>query len=144
MAEIQRVSASNHDVIAAFADGERVSPDGLNRALADERGREYLIDLLVLRGLVQAAGPEMDVEIVSAPPRRRAHTWLGLAAAIVASVIGGYAAGRVTAPAAARLPVVTAVAETVTVPPRPAAAAPQPTRVIHLEPGVDWKENSGG
>ena len=135
--------AEAHDVIAAFADGERVSPEALKRALAGEAGRDYLIDLLVLRGLVHAAGPEMDVEVIATPPRRRGHAWLSIAAAIVASVLGGYAAGRVTAPAAARVPVVTAVAETVTQSPRP-AAAPEPTRVIRLEPGVDWKENIGG
>jgi len=134
--------AETHDVIAAFADGERVSPDALKRALAEEAGRDYLIDLLVLRGIVHVAGPEMDVEVI-ATPRRRAHAWIGIAAAIVASVVGGYAAGRVTAPAGARVPVVTAVAETVPQPPRP-AAAPEPTRVIRLEPGIDWKENIGG
>jgi len=135
--------AETHDVIAAFADGERVSPDTLKRALADEAGRDYLIDLLVLRGLVHTAGPEMEIEVIATPPRRRVPSWIGIAAAVVVSVLGGYAAGRVTSPAAARVPVANAIVETVAQPPRP-VAAPQPTRVIRLEPGVDWKENIGG
>ena len=135
--------AETHDVIAAFADGERVSPDTLKRALADEAGRDYLIDLLVLRGLVHTLGPEMEIEVIATPPRRRVPSWIGIAAAVVVSVLGGYAAGRVTSPAAARVPVANAIVETVAQPPRP-VAAPQPTRVIRLEPGVDWKENIGG
>lgn len=43
-----------HDVIEAFADGEPVDPARLTQALSEAEGREHLIDLLVLRGLVGA------------------------------------------------------------------------------------------
>ena len=41
-----------HEVIAAFIDGERVDSVQLAEALAESEGREYLIDLLALRELV--------------------------------------------------------------------------------------------
>jgi hypothetical protein len=133
--------AEVHDVIAAFADGERVSPDALRHALAAEAGRDYFIDLLVLRGLVETAGPEMDVEVAAPRSRRRLSAWIGIAAAMAVSVLGGYAAGRRTVPVVPA-PAVAAVAETAVPPAR--SEAPPATRVIRLEPGVDWKENIGG
>jgi hypothetical protein len=45
----------NLDVIAAFADGEHVEADALKAALANEAGRDYLVDVLALRGLVSEA-----------------------------------------------------------------------------------------
>jgi hypothetical protein len=137
--------AEIHNVIAAFADGERVPPDALNAALADESGRAYFIDLLVLRGLVHAAGPELDLPRLAPLARDRwprFATWVGVAAALVVSVLGGYAVGRRTAPVALA-PAVAAIVEPAAAPARP-ATAPLPTRVIRLEPGVDWKENIGG
>lgn len=143
MAETQRVGTTNHDVIAAFADGERVAPDALRQALADEAGRDYLIDLLVLRGLVHTAGPEMEIETPRLASRaRRRSQWLGIAAGVVACVLGGYAAGRLAAPVV-YVPTVAAVVEK-TVPSAGPVTAPAPTTVIRLEPGVDWKENIGG
>jgi hypothetical protein len=135
--------AEAHSVIAAFVDGERVAPDALAQALADQAGRDYLIDLLVLRRLVQTAGPEMEIETPRLAPLARGRSrWLGIAAALVASVLGGYVAGRRTAPVV-DVPAVAAVVEKSPQPARP-ETAPQPTRVIRLEPGVDWKENIGG
>ena len=53
------------EVIAAFADGERVDTRALRDALADEAGRDYLIDLVALRGI--------DIrQLGSRPPRRSA------------------------------------------------------------------------
>ena len=40
-------------VIAAFADGERVDARELRAALADEAGREYLIELVAMREIVR-------------------------------------------------------------------------------------------
>ena len=128
-----------HDVIAAFADGERVSPASLKTALADEAGREYLVELLALRDLVHSADPLIEVNVA---PRRRWPVWSGIAAAIAVSIIGGYAAGRVSAPAPRVAPATFSAVDPVQrLGPAP---APQPTRVIHLEPGVDWKETVGG
>lgn len=123
------------DVIEAFVDGERVDPDGLKRALAGEAGRDLLVDLLVLRGLV--AGQWTTRPASSATPRSRSsRLWLVAAAATVAGfgVLGGYVAGshRVASP-------VTEPATAVT-----GAPAPAPTHVFRLENGVDWNEKVGG
>ena len=60
------------DVIAAFADGEHVEGDALKAALADEAGREYLVDLLALRGLVSEA-PAQRAAVIEPP--KRAAAW---------------------------------------------------------------------
>ena len=44
------------DVIAAFLDDERVDATMLKEALALPEGREYLVQLLALRGLMNAEG----------------------------------------------------------------------------------------
>lgn len=133
-----------HDCIGAFADGEPVDPEVLDRALAAPDGRAYLIDLLALRRLygrhapVVAAAPAAP----SAPARptvtRRFLT--AAAAVVVAGTLGGYAAGRLSNP--------TAVPDrqAASLQPAPGAAltAPKPTQVIKLEPGVDWNERGGG
>jgi hypothetical protein len=131
--------AEIHDVIAAFADGERVGADELKTALADRGGRDYLVDLLLLRDLVHAAGPAV---LVPTSGRRRLPKWVGLAAAVSIGLAGGFLAGERAsgAPAgAAPPPMVTAIE-----PPAPPRAAPAATRVIRLEPGVDWTEYVGG
>jgi hypothetical protein len=123
--------AETYDVIAAFADG----PDELKHALADDQGREHLVELLVLRDLVHASDPDVELGARTAARRDR-RTWLGIAAALVVCVLGGYAVGWQShnavdsreSPASGD----------------GAVSAPAPTRVIHLQPGIDWKETSGG
>jgi len=139
----------HHDVIAAFVDNEPVGAAELDAALATPEGREYLIDLLVLRGLV-SDGLTGGVKAVGASTRAQTNGdrgsksvfWLPVAAAaLVAAGLGaGFVAGRVLdrrAPA----PSPVAVVE-----PAPAdmPSAPAPTHVIHMEKGVDWNERSGG
>jgi hypothetical protein len=133
------------DVIAAFADGEHVEADALKSALADEAGREYLVDLLALRGLVSEA-PAARAAAIEQP--RRSATWrlFPVAALLVAGVSGGIAIGRqttasrVTSEPAPLAPLVTAQA----IPPELRIPAPAPTRVIKLETGTSWNERSGG
>jgi hypothetical protein len=135
---------SDHDVIDAFIDGERVDTGALRRALADPAGLDYFIDAWMLREAVQQDPDAIaaDPRAVVAPPRRTAGKWM-VAAALVAGLAGGYAAGSrvlgstsapVTAP-----PVTTVLA-------RPDARevfpAPRPTRVIQLEFHPD--SNGGG
>jgi hypothetical protein len=145
-----------HDCIGAFADGEPVDPELLERALADPEGRAYLIDVLVLRGWyghrgsgaeLNRAGGEQDSGSVAAAGTlsaagKTAHgRWLtAIAALITVSVLGGYIAGRQSVPrdaderaAAARQ----AKSDT-------SLTAPAPTQIIKLEPGVDWNERGGG
>jgi hypothetical protein len=133
------------DVIAAFADGEHVEGDALKAALADEAGREYLVDLLALRGLVSEA-PAPRAASIEPPGRSPAWRLLPIAALLVAGVSGGIAIGRQTTdsvspePSAPPAPMVTAQA----IPPELRIPAPAPTRVIKLEAGTSWNERSGG
>jgi hypothetical protein len=132
-----------HEVVAAFADGERVNGDDLDRALAAPEGREYLISLLALREVTvgQAA---VGSNLVTPSKRRSHYLRLAVAAAVVCvSTMGGYAVGSrsarqdpsgVTVAGSSRAANLEPARET----------APQPTRVIHLEPGIDWHERSGG
>ncbi len=145
-----------HDCIGAFADGEPVDPELLDRALADPEGRAYLIDVLVLRGwyghrgsgaeLSRAAGGHdsgsvVDVGPVKATgPTGRGRWRTAVAALVTVGVLGGYIAGRQSVPrdaderaAAARQ----AKSDT-------SVTAPAPTHIIKLEPGVDWNERGGG
>ena len=124
--------------VEAFIDGELVSPEALKSALADPASRDHLVDLLVLREAVRTmvSTPYPMAERPTMLPNRL--PWLAAAAAVVISLIGGYVAGqRVVAPVAAQ-----SVQAAVHAPNAP--AAPKPTRVITLRPGVDWIENSKG
>ena len=139
------------EVIAAFADGERVDTRALRAALADEAGRDYLIDLVAMREIVgqaegQRAGGVTDAGVVSSvtddrkpwasdPPRAvgpRGKAMTGLAAGLALAVgLAGYAIGqqRAQVVAVAVLPpleadVIVAI-----------EAPPEPTQVIRLGRG---------
>jgi hypothetical protein len=123
-----------HDVIEAFIDGEYVDPPLLKQALSEEAGRDLLVDLLVLRGLV-AGQPATRAAAADAPRSRSSWLRLVAAAACIAAVgvLGGYLAGLRHTPEVARpAPVIGA------------PAAPAPTHIIRLENGIDWNEKVGG
>jgi len=109
------VVTASREVIAAFVDGERVDVEALKRALADEAGRDHLVDLVALRELVREPQP--------APARvgvwSRRALWIGAAAALVAVAAGGtfYVASRF------------------------ADRPPRPDHVVTLERGRDWRGN---
>jgi hypothetical protein len=117
----------SHDVISAFIDNEPFDPLALANALADPNGRDLLMDLIALR-LVVAADLTDDVR----PTRTATSTrWRILAAAaILLALGGGYAAGHRTASAGSRVAA--------------SDAAPAPTRVIDLRPGIEWHQTGGG
>jgi hypothetical protein len=136
----------HRDVVAAFLDHEPVEAPALERALADPQGREYFMDLLVLRGLVAGAAVRVVIDGAGGlqPAGSKAHNrsgrrsafWLAAAAALVAvGTTGGYLAGRVV-DRQHEIPKVEQGAG--------APAAPAPTHVIRLENGVTWNEKSGG
>jgi hypothetical protein len=131
----------HRDVVAAFLDHEPVEAPALERALADAGGREYFIDLLVLRGFVgDPAVRLVPVERATSTERRTGRRssawWLAAAAVLVAmGTTGGYVAGRVVD----RQRQTARVEHEV-----PVQAAPAPTHVIRLENGVTWNEKSGG
>lgn len=104
-----------YEVIAAFADGERVDPAALKQALSEPAGRDYLVDLLALREAVQVTGPEYATVARVRRPRLR---WLAAAALLV--VIGGGALFFTT---------------------RDSDRPPTPNHVVKLERGLDWRGN---
>jgi len=123
------------EVIGAFVDRERVDPEALKDALSSADGRQYLVDLLALRALTTDQVPG---DAVTLRQRRLSRRWLTMAAAIALTLAGGYVVGqRSGAALAARSvpsPIFIEVAQPILV--------PAPTKIIRLEPGVNWK--SGG
>ena len=127
-------------VIAAFADGERVDTQALRTALADEAGRDYLIDLVAMREIVgQTLGQNDGDDRASSSsgpvraPWHRSKVLTGLAAALAVAVgLTGYGIGQQRAqivPVAVHLPLEADVIVAVEAP-------PAPTQVIRLGHGV--------
>ena len=124
-------------VVAALADGEPVEPAALRAALDDPAVRDYLVDLVALRHAVGTMG-ELPAERWHERRSFRSRAgWLTAAAAIVLSVTAGYFAGQRTVQAAPA-PSVETVVDLGT-----STAAPAPTQVISLRPGVNWTEKAG-
>lgn len=124
-------------IIEAFIDGERIDPKALSDALADPAGREHLVELLMLRGAVAAMGPH-QWNPGRAGTRTRAMKWLAAAAMLILGVSGGYVAGQRVMAASASAEHIEAVVGV-----DPGVVAPAPTRVIALEPGVNWTDTRG-
>ena len=129
------------EVIEAFVDGEPVDADALKTALSAETGREHLVDVLALRGVMGSPGGSRPVPVVTRSRSFSSTVWRAAAAAalVALSIGGGYFAGRqsiVPAP-----PATQSVTGGATADPN---SPPPPTRVIRLEHGVDWSERSGG
>ena len=122
-------------VIDAFIDGERVDANALKAALAEPAGRDYFVDVWLMREAVVREGAADAAPPAAAPaamPRRDLRRW-AMAAAIAFALIGGYAigyrTGGLTPPAVpVQTPAITASA-----PPATAFPVPAPTRVIQLE-----------
>jgi len=128
------------DVVEAFADGETVDPARLLDALSKPEGREHLVDVLVLRGLVGDHGSARPAALTPARPTHSRVRHLAVAASLAAvSMLGGYVWGQRTSEVLVR-PNGTPTIAPATAP----VPAPAPTRVIRLETGVDWNERVGG
>lgn len=124
-------------VIAALADGEHVDPEALKLALDDPAVREYLVDLVALRRSVTTMSELTPVQWRERRPLLSRVGWMAAAAAIGISLTAGYFAGQWTVEAAPAPNVETFVTIGQTV------AAPKPTRVVTLRPGVNWTEREG-
>lgn len=107
---------STPDVISAFLDDRAFEPDELAHALEDPAGRALLIDLIVLRRIVQ---PTDAAPVMSLPTAERRRPWRIVAAAamLVLALGGGYILGERRAAT-------------------PSAEAPAPTRVVEAVPFV--------
>jgi negative regulator of sigma E activity len=82
-----------HEVISAFLDDEPFDSSQLAEALAEQTGRDLLIDLIALRHLAQSDDKEpqtmRDQKPWSASPRA-----MVAAAAVLVALVGGYLVGE--------------------------------------------------
>jgi hypothetical protein len=120
--------------IDSLLDGEAVDRNALRSALADAAVREYFVEALVLRQLTRDIQPSRFI----APARTRGGLVRGMRwiAALVTLVVGtsiGYVYGQKSQEPSASSGSVEVVVDDRTAPP-----APEPTRRIRFEPGVNW------
>jgi hypothetical protein len=114
-------------------DGEAIERERLRVALADADARDYFVDALVIRQAARELAPPVPLASTKRP---RAPWTRWLAAAVVlatvgaAGVGGGYTWAHHTIDAPAPVETVMDVS--------PRTIAPAPTKVIHLQPGVNW------
>ena len=111
---------TTHEVISAFLDDRSFEPDELADALDDPAGRALLIDLIVLRRIVQPADAVPPIKMAS-PLRRSPWRAVAAAAALLLALGGGYIVGDRRA---------------VTTSPTTSAEAPPATRVVEAVPFV--------
>lgn len=123
--------------VAALADGEPVDLAALKAALEDPEVREYLVDLITLRQSVGMMSERLPVQWRERRSLLSRAAWMAAAAAIVISLTAGYVAGQRTVQAAPAPSLETFVTM------GPTVAAPKPTRVVTLRPGVNWTEKEG-
>jgi hypothetical protein len=84
---------SNHEVISAFLDDEPFEPQALAEALADVRGRELLIDFILLRHVAESE-ESRNVVMPTPAPRSKRPLYLVAAAAVIVALLGGYQLGQ--------------------------------------------------
>lgn len=108
--------SNTHEVISALLDNEPFDVEELSDALSDPAGRALLIDLVMLRHIVQPADPVLGTPTARTVSR---YSWrlVAAAAALVVSLAGGYIAGERSAKTMS-------------------SEAPAPTRVVEAEPFV--------
>jgi len=84
---------NTHEVISALLDNEPFHPEELSDALSDPAGRALLIDLVMLRRIVQPGDPAPAARTATTVSR---YSWrvAAAAAALFLSLAGGYIAGQ--------------------------------------------------
>ena len=107
---------NTHEVLSALLDNEPFDPEELSDALSDPAGRALLIDLIMLRRIVQ---PVDSIPVAPTAKTVSPYSWrvAAVAAALFLSLAAGYIAGQRRT-------------ETVS------SDAPAPTRVVEAEPFV--------
>jgi hypothetical protein len=125
---------TSESIIDEFLDGEPVDPVRLADVLAGAGARQYLADVLVLRGIVRS---EPGADASSVPARPPAPSRLRIAAASAVLVTGALGFGLGWRAAGSGIGSIDpADGPTVAV----SESAPEPTAVIRLESGIDWDE----
>jgi hypothetical protein len=124
------------EALAAWVDGEPVARTDVALALETREGRDYVLDLMALRHMVEVTTPSLLAKPL--PPAARPWRAVAAAAAIVLCAAGGFAAGRLLTP----LPPASMQAASPGVTPA-SMSAPAPTRVIQLEENTNWRESGG-
>jgi len=129
------------EALAAWVDGEPVARTDVALALETHEGRDYVLDLMALRRMVDATTPALAAKVAPRHPRRW-PTFAAAAAAVVLCAAGGFAAGRLVTPAQTDSPgAPNAMASPLSAP--ASITAPVPTRVIRLEEDTSWRESGG-
>lgn len=120
--------------IDALLDGEPVDGQALRAALDDQEARDYLVDALLLRRCAREMGP-MTFAIPGAPRGGivRRLRWVAAALIVAVSAGAGYAYGKGSDVDDASSGYVEVMIDNRQPPP-----APEPTRTIRFEPGVNW------
>lgn len=128
---------SQFEALAAWVDGEPVARADVAGALETREGRDYVLDLMALRHMVEVTTPMLAAKV----PPRSARQWPAIAAsaaAVVLCAVGGFAAGRLLTPETPASPSgITPISTPASI------SAPTPTRVIQLEEGTNWRESGG-
>jgi hypothetical protein len=131
------VARGPYEIVEALLDGESVNPQALRVALADPAVRDHFVDLLVLREAVGAmVMPKYSAGLRQTSRPSRLSVFATAAAVLVSLALGYLAGHRVEIPAAAQT--IEAVVHVQDTP-----AAPAPTQIITLRPGINWTEKSG-
>ena len=126
--------ASAYWEIDALLDGEVVDTQALRSALDDMAARDYLVEVLRMRQLTREVGPA-HFSVPAAPRGALVRSMRWLAAGVIVAVSAG--AGYVYGQASTHRAIPPSAIEVV-VGDSPAPPAPEPTRSIRFEPGVNW------
>jgi hypothetical protein len=123
-----------HLAVDALLDGEPVDRDGLRSALEHAEARDYLIEALMLRQMTRDMGPaHLSIPGTPRSPLVRRMRWLAAGLIVAVSAGAGYAFGK-----GSRVEATTTGLLEVAIENRVAPPAPEPTRTIRFEPGVNW------
>jgi hypothetical protein len=119
--------------IDALLDGEAVDRHALRSTLDDPEARDYLVETLLLRQITRDMEPLPFV--IPSPRRSRLYVaarWVAAAVILAIAVGAGYTYGQGSRAPASVSGSVEAVLDSSSPP------APEPTRSIRFEPGVNW------
>jgi hypothetical protein len=126
--------------IDALLDGEAVEKEALRRVLGDSAARDYLVEALLLRQLAREMEPRRFVVPARPRPLARGARWLAAGVVLVLGTSAGYVYGQ-----RAQGALMSPGSVEVILDDRPLPDAPEPTRIIRFEPGVNWtSESSSG